>query len=61
MGTTTGGLLPLTAMERVIRYTHDEIVAHCEYCGKGLSRSDVNDWGSLCERCYMKEYYDEDY
>ena len=30
---------------------------HCEYCGKGLTRSDVNDYGSLCESCYMKEYY----
>lgn len=37
--------------------THHETVAHCEYCGKPLSRSDVNDYGSLCESCYMKEYY----
>ncbi len=41
----------------VARYVHEEVVAHCEYCGKPLSRSDVNDYGSLCERCYMKEYY----
>ena len=32
----------------------------CEYCGKPLSRSEVNDFGSLCERCYMKEYYGKD-
>ena len=44
----------------IIHHTHDEIVAHCEYCGKPLSRSEVNDFGSLCERCYMKEYYDKD-
>lgn len=41
----------------VVRYVHEEIVRECEYCGKGMSRSDVNDYGSLCERCYMKEYY----
>ena len=43
----------------VVRYMHEETVAHCEYCGKPMSRSDVNDYGSLCERCYMKEYYGE--
>lgn len=43
----------------VARYVHEETVARCEYCGKPLSRSDVNDYGSLCERCYMKEYYGE--
>lgn len=41
----------------VARYVHEETVAHCEYCGKPLNRSDVNDYGSLCESCYMKEYY----
>lgn len=47
-------------MASVIHHVHNEIVAHCEYCGKPLSRSEVNDFGSLCERCYMKEYYDKD-
>jgi len=41
----------------VARYMHEETVAHCEYCGKAMSRSDVNDYGTLCESCYMKEYY----
>ena len=44
-------------MYQTVFATHNEIVAHCEYCGKGLTRSDVNDYGSLCESCYMKEYY----
>lgn len=43
----------------VARYVHEETVARCDYCGKPLSRSDINDYGSLCERCYMKEYYGE--
>lgn len=47
-------------MATIIHHTHDEIVVYCEYCGKPLSRSEVNDFGSLCERCYMKEYYDKD-
>lgn len=42
----------------VAKYVHEETVAHCDYCGKPMSRSDVNDYGTLCERCYMKEYYD---
>lgn len=42
---------------KVANYVHNEIVAHCEYCSKPMSRSDVNDYGSLCETCYMKEYY----
>ena len=41
----------------VANYVHHETVRHCEYCGKAMSRSDVNDYGSLCESCYMKEYY----
>ena len=41
----------------VAHYVHHETVRHCEYCGKPMSRSDVNDYGSLCESCYMKEYY----
>jgi len=41
----------------VVHETHHVTVRHCEYCGKPMSRSDVNDYGSLCESCYMKEYY----
>ena len=42
----------------VAKYTHEQIVRHCEYCGKPMTPSDVNDYGSLCEQCYMKEYYE---
>lgn len=41
----------------VFNHVHKEIVKHCAYCGKPMTRSDVNDYGSLCERCYLKEYY----
>lgn len=41
----------------VFNHVHREIVRHCDYCGKAMTRSDVNDYGSLCEQCYMKEYY----
>ena len=37
--------------------TQNEIVRECEYCDKPLNRSEVNNFGSLCERCYMEEYY----
>ena len=45
------------SMLDVVRYVHEETVRHCAYCGRPMSRSDVNDYGSLCEDCYMKEYY----
>lgn len=45
----------------VAHQTHCVTVAYCDYCGEPLSESDVNDYGTLCERCYMKEYYDEEY
>ena len=38
---------------------NSEVVRHCEYCGASMTASDVNDYGSLCERCYMREYYNE--
>lgn len=41
----------------VFNHVHREIVSNCEYCGKPMTRSEVNDYGSLCESCYMKEYY----
>lgn len=45
------------SMYQTVYETHHETVRECEYCGKPMTRSDVNDFGSLCERCYMKEYY----
>lgn len=48
------------SMFDVAHQTHRVVVAHCEYCGKPLSASDVNDYGSLCETCYMKEYYERE-
>lgn len=48
------------SMAAVVNYVHGEVVRHCEYCGAPMTRSDVNDFGSLCERCYYKEYYGQD-
>ena len=42
---------------RITHFVHHTVARHCDYCGKPMSLSDVNDFGSLCERCYMKEYY----
>ncbi len=41
----------------VAHHVHHTIERYCEYCGRPMSPSDVNDYGSLCEGCYMKEYY----
>lgn len=45
----------------VAHQTHHVVVRECDYCGAPMSVSDVNDYGSLCESCYMREYYGEDY
>ena len=47
----------VTPLLEVARYMHEYVVRICYFCGKPMSRSDVNDYGSLCETCYMKEYY----
>lgn len=41
----------------VANYVHHTTARHCAYCGRPMTPSDVNDFGSLCETCYMKEYY----
>ena len=38
---------------------NSEVVRHCANCGTEMTASDVNDYGTLCERCYMREYYGE--
>ncbi len=43
----------------VAHQVHHTITRYCEYCGRPMTPSDVNDYGSLCERCYMKEYYND--
>lgn len=35
----------------------EDTVRHCEHCGRPMNRSEASDFGSLCEDCYMKEYY----
>ena len=37
----------------------EKVIQYCEYCGASMTESDVNDFGTLCERCYHKEYYGE--
>lgn len=41
----------------VADYMHNTVARYCANCGKPMTPSDVNDYGSLCESCYMKEYY----
>ena len=45
------------SMYQTVYETHHETVRECAYCGKPMTRSEVNGFGSLCERCYMEEYY----
>lgn len=44
-------------MYQTVHETHNETVRECGHCGRPLTRSDMNDYGTLCETCYMKEYY----
>ena len=43
----------------VAHQVHHTVVRYCEYCGRPMTPSDVNDYGSLCESCYMKECYND--
>lgn len=45
------------SMYQIVEHVHGETVAYCDFCNAPLTRSDINDYGTLCERCYMKEYY----
>lgn len=36
----------------------NKTVRYCDHCGREMTESDVNDYGSLCENCYNEEYYD---
>lgn len=40
----------------VANYMHHTVARHCAYCGRTMTPSDVNDYGTLCETCYLKEY-----
>lgn len=45
-------------MLRIIQFGKMEIVRYCAYCGAPMTESDEEDFGTLCERCYTKEYYE---
>lgn len=45
------------SLPEMVHHMHGESVRECAYCGRPMTRSDVNDYGSLCERCYLREYY----
>ena len=40
---------------------HQDHARDCAYCGRPMTSSDVNDYGSLCRRCYLREYYPAQY
>lgn len=52
---THSGLPILEVANRV----HHTVARHCANCGRPMTLSDVNDYGTLCESCYMKEYYND--
>lgn len=33
-----------------------DIAKRCDHCGRPMTASDVEDFGTLCERCYASEY-----
>lgn len=47
------------AIFEVARQVHHTVARYCDCCGAAMTPSDVNDYGSLCERCYTKEYYND--
>ena len=49
----------MSDIREIFNHVHEETVRRCEYCGRAMSRSDVNDTGSLCRDCYEREYYND--
>jgi len=47
---------PKNNIAAVLSHVHDKSYSRCQICGKPMSRSDVNDTGTLCARCYDREY-----
>lgn len=43
----------------IAHHVHHTFSRSCAYCGRLMTPSDVNDYGTLCERCYPKEYYND--
>lgn len=43
------------ALYRHVMHSGD-IVRHCDFCGCPMTASDREDFGTLCEECYRKEY-----
>lgn len=41
----------------VANQVHHTVARYCDYCGRPMTPSDVNDFGSLCKTCYTREYY----
>lgn len=42
------------------QYRHSHHAGYCDLCGIPLSPIYVEDYGTLCERCYLKEYYESE-
>ena len=38
----------------------EDEVRHCEYCGAPMTVGEEENFGTLCERCYYKDYYNDD-
>lgn len=45
------------SISAIAHHMHSTVARHCDCCGRPMTPSDVNDYGTLCARCYMKEYY----
>lgn len=40
---------------------HTDHARDCAECGAPMTSSDENDYGTLCRRCYLREYYPSEY
>ena len=41
---------------RIAHYMHETVARHCEFCSAPMTPSDVEDYSTLCRRCFLKEY-----
>lgn len=43
----------------VAHHVHHTVARYCDYCGRPMTPIVAIAWGTLCERCYAKEYYND--
>lgn len=44
------------SMYQVIEHIYGGTITYCNFCNAPLTHNEVNDYGTICEKCYMKKF-----